>query len=70
MVPPQLPQEFLTVDEAAELLRLNRKSVYAYINETHPPWAHRFGRTIRISHDGLLAWARGNAAVLRSGVSE
>jgi excisionase family DNA binding protein len=50
-------KRFLTVDEAAELLRINRKTLYDHVAEADPPWALRFGRTIRISRDGLLRWA-------------
>jgi excisionase family DNA binding protein len=50
-------KRFLTVDEAAELLRINRKTLYDHVAAESPPWALRFGRTIRISRDGLLRWA-------------
>jgi excisionase family DNA binding protein len=51
-------KRFLTVDEAAELLRINRKTLYDHVAAESPPWALRFGRTIRISREGLLRWAR------------
>jgi excisionase family DNA binding protein len=50
-------KRFLTVDEAADLLRINRKTLYDHVAAESPPWALRFGRTIRISRDGLLRWA-------------
>jgi excisionase family DNA binding protein len=46
--------EILTVDEAAKLLRLNRKTLYEVIRLQRPAWAIRFGRTIRVSRDALL----------------
>ena len=54
-------KRFLTVDEAAELLRINRKTLYEHVATADPAWALRFGRTIRSCRDGLLLWARGTA---------
>jgi excisionase family DNA binding protein len=59
--PPPPMRSFLTVDEAAELLRINRKTLYEHVATESPSWAVRFGRAIRISQDGLLRWARGDA---------
>jgi excisionase family DNA binding protein len=47
--------EFLSVPEAADLLRLNRKTLYEQIQRERPAWAMRFGRSIRISRTALLA---------------
>lgn len=58
---------FLTVDEAAALLRINRKTLYEHVSAKSPGWAVRFGRTIRISREGLLLWARGNAGTALGG---
>lgn len=55
--PESSVKRFLTVDEAADLLRINRKTLYDHVAAESPPWALRFGRTIRISRDGLLRWA-------------
>jgi len=52
--------EILTVDEAAKLLRLNRKTLSEVIRLQQPAWAIRFGRTIRVSRDALLRAFRGN----------
>jgi len=52
--------EILTVDEAAKLLRVNRKTLYEVIRLQQPTWAIRFGRTIRVSRDALLRAFRGN----------
>ena len=51
--------EILTVDEAATLLRVNRKTLYEVIRLTRPDWAIRFGRTIRVSRTALLEAFRG-----------
>ncbi len=52
--------DFLTVDEAADLLRVNRKTLYEVIRLSQPPWAMRFGRSIRVSRTALLEAFRGN----------
>ena len=46
----------LNVDELAELLRMNRKSVYAAIRRGEIPGVRRVGRTIRVSRDAVLKW--------------
>ncbi len=46
--------DILTVDEAADLLRVNRKTLYEVIRLSRPRWALRFGRTIRVSRTALL----------------
>ena len=48
------PQDILTVEEAAALLRVNRKTLYEVIRLTQPQWAVRFGRSIRVSRSALL----------------
>jgi len=50
-------KRFLTVDEAAEFLRINRKTLYDHVAQAEPPRALRINLTIRISRDGLLSWA-------------
>jgi excisionase family DNA binding protein len=55
----ELP-DILTVDEAAALLRVNRKTLYEVIRLHQPRWAIRFGRTIRVSRSALLEAFRGN----------
>jgi excisionase family DNA binding protein len=44
----------LTVDEAAALLRVDRKSVYDSIRRGELPGVVRVGRVIRISRSALL----------------
>ena len=52
----------LTVDEAARLLRVNRKTLYDAVREGRVPGVVRMGRTIRIGRDALLEWLRGNGS--------
>ena len=54
-----LPQA-LTVDEAARLLRVNRKTLYDAVRNGRIPGVIRMGRSIRIGRDALLGWLRGN----------
>ena len=56
---PAVP-DFLTVDEAAALLRVNRKTLYESIRLTQLPGVIHIGRSIRIRRDALLAWRPGN----------
>lgn len=53
VVPPSEP-EFLTVDEAAVLLRVNRNSLYQAIERGEVPGVRRIGRLIRIRRAALL----------------
>jgi len=52
--------DIITVDEAAKLLRVNRKTLYEVIRSDQPSWAIRFGRTIRVSRHALLGAFLGN----------
>lgn len=56
---PALPPA-LTVDEAARLLRVNRKTLYDAVRDGRVPGVIRMGRSIRIGRDALLGWLRGN----------
>jgi len=47
--------EFLSVDEAAELLRVNRNSLYAAIKRGEVPGVVTIGRVIRIRRSALLS---------------
>lgn len=51
----QLPQ-VLTVEEVADLMRVDRKTAYAAIAEGGVPGVRRIGRCIRVSRDVLLRW--------------
>jgi len=46
----------LTVDEVADLMRVDRKTAYAAIAGGEVPGVRRVGRCIRISRDVLLSW--------------
>jgi len=52
----------LTVDEAARLLRVNRKTLYDAVREGRVPGAIRLGRSIRIGRMALLGWLQGNGS--------
>jgi excisionase family DNA binding protein len=52
----------LTVDEAAQLLRVNRKTLYEAVRLGHVPGVVRLGRSIRIGRDALLGWLQGNGS--------
>jgi excisionase family DNA binding protein len=53
--PSPLPHT-LTVDEAADVLRVNRKTVYELVAAGELPGVRCFGRTIRIHRETLLRW--------------
>jgi excisionase family DNA binding protein len=56
-----LLSEILTVDEAAALLRVNRKTLYEAIRLDQLPGAViRLGRAIRIRREALLSSSLGN----------
>jgi len=57
---------FMTVDELASLLRMNRNSVYEAIAREEIPGARRIGRRIAVCRDTVVGWLRGEARVLRS----
>ncbi|MFB1484199.1 helix-turn-helix domain-containing protein [Corallococcus sp. RDP092CA] len=58
--PTAAAPEFLTVEEAAALLRVNRKTLYEAIRLGQVPGIARLGRVLRIHRDALLAWWPGN----------
>ncbi|ADO68723.1 helix-turn-helix domain-containing protein [Stigmatella aurantiaca] len=58
---PQVP-EFLTVDEAAALLRVNRKTLYESIRLEQVPGVVHIGRSIRLRRSVLLTWVPGNSS--------
>ena len=51
---------FLTVDEVAELLRINRNTVYELFQRNEIPGGRKVGRVIRFSRDVVIQWFRGN----------
>ncbi len=56
---------FLTVEETAELLRVNRKTLYEAIRLEQVPGVARLGRILRIHRDTLLTWSAGNSRPAR-----
>jgi len=46
--------EFLSVEEATSLLRVNPKTLYEHIKVMRPRWSMRLGRIIRINRSALL----------------
>ncbi len=53
--------EFLTVEEAAALLRVNRKTLYESVKRGLVPGVLHVGRSIRIRRSVLLKWMPGNS---------
>jgi len=58
--------EVLTVQEAAALLRINRKTIYLMVEKKQLPWARRFRGAIRIHRATLLAWLSSDQAATRA----
>jgi excisionase family DNA binding protein len=50
---------FLTVEEAAELLRVNRKTLYEAIRLEQVPGVARIGKALRLRRAALLEWTAG-----------
>jgi excisionase family DNA binding protein len=50
----------LTVEEAADFLRVNRKTLYEAVRLGTIPGVVRIGRNIRINRSALLGWVQGN----------
>lgn len=56
----------LTVEQAAELLNVDKKTVYVAVQRRVIPGVRRFGRTVRISTEALMGWlAKGRGEVAR-----
>ncbi|WP_342377331.1 helix-turn-helix domain-containing protein [Myxococcus stipitatus] len=53
--------DFLTVEEAAALLRVNRKTLYEAIRLGQVPGVMRLGRVLRIRRITLVQWPSGNS---------
>ena len=49
-------QIFLTVDELAALLRVNRKTVYEALARGEIPGARKVGNTYRILREAVIVW--------------
>ncbi len=55
MIPDSFPP-FLSVDQLAEVLKINRKTVYAAIERGEIPGVRRIGNTIRIARSAIEEW--------------
>lgn len=54
----------LTVDEAAVVARVNRKTLYRAVRLGEVPAARRLGGVIRIHRDAFLAWLSGESGTV------
>ena len=54
------PPAVLTVAEVAELLRVNRNTVYELFQRNEIPGGRKVGRCIRFSRDTVVQWIQGN----------
>lgn len=58
--PPRLAESspvLLTAQEAADLLRVQRRSLYRFVQQQRIPY-RRVGRAIRFERNELLAWTQ------------
>lgn len=55
--PADSPLVFLTAQEAAALLRVQRRSLYRLVQQQRIPY-RRIGRAIRFERNKLLAWTQ------------
>ncbi len=53
---PSEPDEVITVDELAALLRVNRKTAYAAIKRGEIPGVQRIGGALRAHRGAVLEW--------------
>jgi excisionase family DNA binding protein len=49
-------EDIITVDELAEYMRVNRKTIYEAVKAGEIPGARRIGGTIRIHKPTVLTW--------------
>lgn len=56
----------LTVDELADLLRINPDTAYRLCSEGKIPGTRKVGGCVRILRDSVLEWMRGQDRVQRS----
>ncbi len=55
--PADSPLVLLTAQEAADLLRVQRRSLYRFVQQQRIPY-RRVGRAIRFERNELLAWTQ------------
>lgn len=58
--PAETPLVFLTAQEAADLLRVRKRSLYRLVQQQKIPY-RRIGRAIRFERHELLAWTKPKA---------
>ncbi len=63
---PGAPPEFITVDELADLLRVNRKTIYEQFQKGIIPGGRRLSRNIRFHRRTVIDWMRGTVRGSRS----
>lgn len=51
-----MPNATITADELAELLRVDRKTVYQAASRGEIPGVIRLGRCVRFSRAAIMAW--------------
>lgn len=52
----EVQSEFMTVEEVAAMLRLNRKTIYDAVKHDELPGAKNVRGTIRIRRETVVAW--------------
>ena len=57
---------FITVDELAVLLRINRNTAYEAVQRGEVPGVTRIGRKIRVCRNTVVEWLRGKGRGARS----
>ena len=57
---------FMTVDELARILRVNRKTAYEAVANGQIPGVRRIGRTIRVCRATVVDWLRNEGRVSRA----
>lgn len=65
---PTIGDAIMTVDEVADFLRLNRKTIYESVRLNEIPHV-RVGRAIRFGRAALLQWVSGRAASRAQGAT-
>jgi len=65
LVRPVVDAEFLSIDEAADLLRVNRNTLYEAAKRGELPGIVKIGRILRIRRSALLTSGGADVAILR-----
>ena len=63
---PDSPPEFITVEELAKLLRVNRKTIYSQFNKGEIPGGRRLSKSVRFHRETVINWMRGTVRGSRS----